>query len=132
MEISRGIDRAAGTGPEEWFTGPVWLDRFAAPPAPARVQAAAVTFAPRSRTAWHTHPLGQTLYVLHGTALIGRDDGSVERLRPGDAVSFAPGERHWHGASPEGHMTHVAIQETDEHGNAADWAEHVTDEQYGA
>jgi quercetin dioxygenase-like cupin family protein len=119
-------------GPAEWFTGAVYMDPVAAPAAPSRVAASSVHFTPGARTAWHTHPLGQTLFVLEGVGRCQREGGPVEEIRPGDRVYFEPGERHWHGASPTRFMTHIAIHETDETGSYIDWGEHVTDEEYGA
>jgi quercetin dioxygenase-like cupin family protein len=130
MEITPAGSRPTRPGPAEWFTGTVLLDPVIETPAPARVQVARVTFEPGARTAWHRHPLGQTLHILLGVALIGRDDGRIERANPGDTVWFEPGERHWHGATPDALMTHLAIQEALE-GSAASWEEHVTDEEYG-
>jgi quercetin dioxygenase-like cupin family protein len=130
MDIVRAGSRPSRRGPAEWFTGTVLIDPIIEAPAPARVQAVRVTFEPGARTAWHRHPLGQTLFVTAGVALIGRDDGTVERAQPGDTVWFAPGERHWHGATADALMTHIAIQEALE-GSAAAWEEHVTDEEYG-
>src|SRR3954454_16095155 len=131
MEITRsGIDTVKG--PEDWFTGDVYIDAVAAAPAPARVQANLVHFTPRARTAWHTHPLGQTIYVTEGVGLAQRRGGSVEVIRPGDRVFFEPGEDHWHGAASNRFMTHLAMVEVDDEGNAATWGEHVTDEEYNA
>lgn len=131
MEITRStIDTVKG--PAGWFTGDVYLDPVAAPPAPARAQAALVHFTPGARTAWHTHPLGQTIFVTEGVGLCQRRGGAVEVIRPGDRVFFAPGEDHWHGAAPNRLMVHVAIQEADESGSAVTWGEHVSDEEYGA
>src|SRR3954462_8472117 len=115
-------------GPEEWFTGVVLLDPIAEHPAPARVQVARVTFEPGARTAWHRHPLGQTLHIVAGVALIGRADGSVERAGPGDTVWFDPGERRWHGAIEDALMSHIAIQERGDDGRASSRKEHVTEE----
>lgn len=109
MDIVRAGSRPSRRGPAEWFTGTVLIDPIVEAPAPARVQAVRVTFEPGARTAWHRHPLGQTLFVTAGVALIGRDDGTVERAQPGDTVWFAPGERHWHGAGPSTHMVHTAV-----------------------
>jgi quercetin dioxygenase-like cupin family protein len=127
MEIA---DRpTTNQGPAEWFTGTVWIDTIRTPTAPARAQVARVRFAPKARTAWHTHPLGQTLHILEGVARVQSEGGPVVELHAGDTVSFAPGERHWHGAASDSFMAHLAVQEV-ENGSAADWAEHVTDEQY--
>jgi quercetin dioxygenase-like cupin family protein len=131
MEIVRANTRRSDRGPEDWFSGSVWLEPIVRAPAPARVRALRVTFAPRARTAWHRHPFGQALEIVSGRALVGRADGTVEELTAGDTVWFEPAERHWHGASPDGVMVHIAIQEADEDGRQARWEEHVTDEQYG-
>jgi quercetin dioxygenase-like cupin family protein len=128
MEILRAGERQPQAGPAEWFTGEVSIE----PVGIGAVNAARVTFAAGARTAWHTHPHGQTIEVESGSCLVGRADGGVERLEAGDAAWFAPGERHWHGASPEGSMTHLAIQRPDESGTAAEWGDHVTDEEYGS
>jgi quercetin dioxygenase-like cupin family protein len=119
-------------GPADWFTGAVYVDTIAAPAAPARAAAALVHFTPGARTAWHTHPLGQTIFVTEGVGLCQRRGGPVEVIRPGDRVAFEPGEDHWHGAAPTRFMAHVAIQEVDDDGNPATWGEHVTDEEYAA
>lgn len=131
MEIKRSGSQASGKGPEEWFTGTVRIDPLFHPPAPARAMGAAVTFEPGARTAWHTHPLGQTLIVTAGWGRVQRQGGPIEEIRPGDVVWISPGEKHWHGASPATAMTHIAIQEQVD-GKAADWMEKVTDEQYNA
>ena len=131
MDIKRSGSIASVTGPEDWFTGTVRIDaRFQATD-PARVGGATVTFEPGARTAWHTHPLGQTLIVLSGLGLVQREGGPVEKVRPGDIVWFPPGEKHWHGASPTVAMSHIAIAELLD-GKAVDWLEKVTDDQYGA
>src|SRR3954453_8584583 len=131
MEITRSsIDTVKG--PDTWFTGDVYIDAVAAASAPARVQANLVHFTPGARTAWHTHPLGQTIYVTEGVGRAQRRGGPVEVIRPGDRVFFEPGEDHWHGAAPNRFMTHLAMVDVDDDGNAATWAEHVTDEEYGA
>jgi quercetin dioxygenase-like cupin family protein len=119
-------------GPAEWFTGVVFIDPIAEPRAPARVAAASVHFTPGARTAWHTHPLGQTIFVTEGIGRCQREGGSVEEIRPGDRVFFEPGENHWHGAAPSRLMSHIAIQEADESGSPVAWGRHVTDEEYGA
>jgi quercetin dioxygenase-like cupin family protein len=119
-------------GPAEWFTGDVYIDVVAVPAPPARAAAANVHFTPGARTAWHTHPFGQTIYVTEGLGLCQRRDSPVEEIRPGDRVWFEPGEEHWHGAAPDRFMVHTAIQEVDEAGNAATWGEHVTDDEYAA
>jgi quercetin dioxygenase-like cupin family protein len=130
MEIKRVGSQASGKGPTDWFTGTVRIDPLFQPSDPARVGGASVTFEPGARTAWHTHPLGQTLIVTAGYGLVQREGGPIEEIRPGDVVWFPPGEKHWHGASPTTAMTHIAIQESLD-GKAVDWMEHVTDEQYG-
>ena len=131
MEITRsGIDTAKG--PDDWFTGDVYIDAVAAASAPARAQAALVHFTPGARTAWHTHPLGQTIWVTEGVGLCQRRGGPVEVIRPGDRVFFEPGEEHWHGAAPNRFMTHIAILEVDDDGHPAAGGDRVTDEEYGA
>ena len=130
MEISRSGTQPSAKGPEDWFTGSVRIDSRFQREAPARVAGATVTFEPCARTAWHTHPLGQTLIVISGFGLAQRDGGPIEEIRAGDIVWFAPGERHWHGASPTTAMTHIAIAEMLD-GKVVDWMEHVTEEQYG-
>ena len=117
-------------GPEDWFTGDVYVDAMAAPEAGSRVSASAVHFTPGARTAWHTHPHGQTIFVMEGVGRCGRRGGPVEDIRPGDRVFFEPGEEHWHGAAPDRFMMHIAMLEVDENGKTADWLEHVTDEEY--
>ncbi|HBT69637.1 MAG TPA: cupin domain-containing protein [Agrobacterium sp.] len=130
MEILRAGARASAKGPEAWFTGTVRIDPLFNPFDAERVQGAQVTFEPGARTAWHTHPLGQTLIVVSGLGRVQREGGPVEEIRPGDTVWFAPGERHWHGAAPNVAMTHIALQEVKD-GKVVDWMEHVTDDQYG-
>jgi quercetin dioxygenase-like cupin family protein len=129
MDIKRIGSQASSKGRADWFTGVVRIDPLFQAPAPARVSCAAVTFEPGARTAWHTHPLGQTLIVTAGFGWAQRDGGPVEEIRPGDVVWFAPGEKHWHGATPATAMTHIAMQESLD-GKAVDWMEHVTDQQY--
>ena len=129
MEIQRVGSKASGVGPAEWFTGSVRIDPLMATEEPARVQGASVTFNPGARTAWHTHPLGQTLIVTAGCGWVQRWERPVEEIRPGDVVWFAPGEKHWHGATATTGMTHIAIQEKLD-GKVVDWMEHVTEEQY--
>ncbi|CUX52431.1 cupin domain-containing protein [Rhizobium oryzihabitans] len=131
MEILRAGARASAKGPEAWFTGTVRIDPLFNPFDAERVQGAQVTFEPGARTAWHTHPLGQTLIVVSGLGRVQREGGPVEEIRPGDTVWFAPGERHWHGAAPNVAMTHIALQEVQD-GKVVDWMEHVTDDQYGS
>lgn len=131
MEIFRNGTRSSGRGPADWFTGAVRIDPLFTAPEPARVAAAQVTFEPGARTAWHTHPLGQTLIVTSGLGRAQREGGPVEEIRPGDVVWFPPGQRHWHGASPLVAMTHIAIQESLD-GRVVDWLEQVSDAEYGA
>jgi quercetin dioxygenase-like cupin family protein len=131
MEIRRSGSQPSVKGPAEWFTGTVRIDTLIDAPAPARVSSASVTFEPGARTAWHTHPLGQTLIVTSGAGRVQRWGGPIEEIRPGDVVWIAPGEKHWHGAAPTTAMTHTAIQEKLD-GKPADWLEHVTQEQYDA
>ena len=129
MEIKRSGSQPSVKGPSDWFTGNVRIDPLFQPPDPARAQGASVTFEPGARTAWHTHPLGQTLIVIAGCGWVQRDGGPVEEIRPGDVVWIAPGEKHWHGATATTGMTHFAIQEK-LNGKVVDWLEHVSDEQY--
>lgn len=129
MEITRNGSNASGKGPADWFTGTVRIDPMFPANEARRGAAAAVTFEPGARTAWHTHPLGQTLVVTAGFGLAQREGGPIEEIRPGDIVWFSPGEKHWHGASPTTAMTHIAIQENLD-GKVVDWMEHVTDDQY--
>lgn len=131
MEIERNGSRPSSRGAEDWFTGMVRIDPLFQPEEPARTAAGLVTFEPGARTAWHTHPLGQTLIVTAGLGWAQRDGGPVEEIRPGDVVSFPPREKHWHGATATTAMTHIAIQETLD-GKAVDWMEKVSDEQYRA
>ena len=131
MQITKNsIETMAG--PSEWFTGAVYIDTVTTPSGQARVQASSVHFSPGARTAWHTHPNGQTIYVTEGIGLAQRRGGSIEVIRPGDRVFFEPGEDHWHGAAPDRFMTHLAIQEVDESGSPVTWGDHVTDEEYNA
>ena len=129
MEIKRVGSQPSLRGPAEWFTGTVRVDPLFEAPAPARVGGASVTFEPGARTAWHTHPLGQTLLVVAGCGWAQREGGPVEEIRPGDVVWFAPGERHWHGATPTTAMTHVALGEKLD-GKVVDWMEQVGDDEY--
>lgn len=131
MEIQRAGSQASSRGNQEYFTSTVRIDPLFTAPEPARVVGASVTFEPGARTAWHTHPLGQTLIVTAGCGRAQRWGGPIEEIRPGDVVSFAPGEKHWHGAAPETAMTHIAIQEKLD-GKTVDWLEKVSDEQYRA
>ena len=130
MDISRNGTRPSGKGPEDWFTGEVRMDPLFQAPEPARAAGATVTFEPGARTAWHTHPLGQTLIVTSGLGLAQCESGPVEEIRPGDVIWFPPGEKHWHGASPTTAMTHIAIHEQ-LGGKTVDWMEKVSDEEYG-
>src|ERR671916_2695562 len=118
------------TGPADWFTGTVFIDTVATPSAPSRLGAAMVHFAPGARTAWHTHPLGQTIFVTEGVGLCQREGGPIEEIRPGDRVFFEPGENHWHGAAPNRLMVHLAMQQNDKAGSPVVWGEHVTEEHY--
>jgi len=120
------------TGPSDWFTGTVYLDAVATPSEPSRVAASSVHFTPGARTAWHSHPNGQTIYVTEGLGLCQSRGGAIEVIRPGDRVFFEPGEVHWHGAASDRFMTHLAMHQVDDEGNAVTWAEHVTEEEYGA
>ena len=129
MDIKRSGSQPSAKGPADWFTGSVRVDPLFAVTSPARAAGASVTFEPGARTAWRTHPLGQTLIVTSGCGRVQREGGPVEKIRAGDVVWFAPGERHWHGASPTTAMTHIAIQEQLD-GKVVDWLEHVTDTQY--
>jgi quercetin dioxygenase-like cupin family protein len=128
MDIKRNGSRPSGKGPAEYFTGTVRIDPLFEAPDPARVVGASVTFEPGARTAWHTHPLGQTLIVTAGSGRAQRWDGPIEEIRPGDVIWFAPGEKHWHGAAAATAMTHIAIQERLD-GKTVDWMEMVSDEQ---
>ena len=129
MEIIRA-GRPTGKAPEKWFTGEVWMTPIWDAPDPARMRALSVTFAPKGRTAWHTHPLGQTLFVVSGQGRVGLRTGEVRIIREGDTVWIPPGQEHWHGAGPDTMMTHIAIQEALD-GSAADWLEHVSEADYG-
>jgi quercetin dioxygenase-like cupin family protein len=131
MQITRSsLDTTRG--PAGWFTGAVYVDTLAAPAGPSRVGAANVHFTPGARTAWHTHPVGQTIFVTEGVGRCQREGGPIETLHPGDRVFFEPGENHWHGASPTRFMVHLAIQEADDSGSPVTWGEHVSDAEYGA
>jgi quercetin dioxygenase-like cupin family protein len=129
IDIKRNGSRPSQKGPEDWFTGTVRVDPLFQAPEPARAGGAYVTFEPGARTAWHTHPLGQTLIVTEGFGRVQREGGPIEDIKPGDVVWFPPGLKHWHGASPTTAMTHIAIQESLD-GKAVDWMEKVSDEQY--
>jgi quercetin dioxygenase-like cupin family protein len=123
---------ATNAGPSEWFTGTVHIDAVATPSEQSRLSASSVHFTPGARTAWHTHPNGQTIYVTEGVGLAQRRGGPIEVIRPGDRVFFEPGEHHWHGAAANRFMTHLALLEVDDEGNNATWGEHVTDVEYEA
>lgn len=129
MQITRIGTQPSGKGPEDWFTGTVRIDPLFQPQTPARTAAAQVTFEPGARTAWHTHPLGQTLIVTSGCGWVQREGGPIEEIHPGDIVWFSPNEKHWHGAAPTTAMTHIAIQESLD-GKVVDWMEKVSDQQY--
>ena len=130
MKIQRAGSQPSGPGPAEWFTGRVRIDPLFPVEAPSAMAGNLVTFEPGARTAWHTHPLGQTLIVTQGLGWVQREGGPREEVRPGDVVRFAPGEKHWHGASASAGMSHIAIQEAHE-GSPVTWMEQVTDDQYG-
>ena len=129
MEIKRSGSQPSGKGPKEYFTGTVRIDPIINAPDPARVAGASVTFEPGARTAWHTHPFGQTLIVTAGMGWAQREGGAIEDIRPGDVIWFEPGEKHWHGATPTTAMTHIAVQEK-LNGSPVDWLEKVSDDQY--
>jgi len=129
MDIQRAGSQPSTPGPVEWFTGSVRIDPLFQPTAPARAAGVSVTFEPGARTAWHTHPLGQTLIVTSGLGWAQRAGGPIEELRPGDVIWFPPGEKHWHGATPTTAMTHLAIHEQLD-GKAVEWLEHVSEEEY--
>jgi quercetin dioxygenase-like cupin family protein len=129
MRITRNSIETA-PGPADWFTGNVYIDAVAEPSGPYRVQASSVHFTPGARTAWHTHPNGQTIFVTEGMGLCQRRGEPIEVIKPGDRVFFEPEEEHWHGAVSNRFMTHIAIVDVDEEGNAATWGDHVTDEEY--
>jgi quercetin dioxygenase-like cupin family protein len=131
VEITRNTSETAA-GPSKWFSGAVYIDTVAAPSPASRLSASSVHFTPGARTAWHTHPNGQTIYVTEGVGLAQRRGGPIEVIRPGDRVFFEPGEEHWHGAAPSRFMTHLAMLLVDDEGNPATWGEHVTDEEYAA
>jgi quercetin dioxygenase-like cupin family protein len=125
-----GVKTTAGSS--EWFTGAVYVDAVAAPSNGSRLNASSVHFTPGARTAWHTHPNGQTIFVTEGVGLAQGRGGPIEVIRPGDRVFFRPGEDHWHGATPNRFMTHLSLVEVDDEGNTATWGQHVSDEEYGA
>lgn len=131
MKITRNsLD--SSPGPADWFTGQVFIDPIIVAEEPSRLNSSSVHFTPGARTAWHTHPLGQTIFVTEGIGRCQREGGPVEEIKAGDSVYFEPGENHWHGAAPNRFMTHIAMQESDETGSPVTWGEHVTDEQYGS
>jgi quercetin dioxygenase-like cupin family protein len=131
MQITRN---SVGTtpGPSDWFTGTVYIDAVAAPSEPSTISASSVHFTPGARTAWHTHPFGQTIWVTEGVGLCQRRGGPIEVIRPGDRVFFESGEDHWHGAAPNRFMTHLAMAQVDNQGSPVTWGVHVSDEEYGA
>jgi len=131
MDILLAGSRPTRRAPQESFTGTVWQDPIITPQTPARINSSRVTFEPGARTAWHTHPLGQTLYVISGVGRVQAKGGPIREIRPGDVIWIPPGEKHWHGASPTNAMTHVAMQESLD-GNHVTWMEYVTDEDYSA
>jgi quercetin dioxygenase-like cupin family protein len=131
MQLTRSsIETKAG--PSDWFTGAVYIDAVAAPSGSSRLSASNVHFTPGARTAWHTHANGQTIYVIEGVGLAQRRGGPIEEIHPGDRLFFEPGEDHWHGATPNRFMTHLAMLEVDDDGNPAVWGDHVTDAEYNA
>jgi quercetin dioxygenase-like cupin family protein len=131
MDIYASGSKPTRRGPADSFTGTVWQDPIIEAPAPARIRSARVSFEPGARTAWHTHPLGQTLHVISGVGRVQAVGGPIREIRAGDTVWIPPGEKHWHGAGPKTGMAHIAMQEALD-GNHVTWLEHVTDEQYGA
>ena len=131
MQITRNSLKTA-PGPDAWFTGAVFIDTVAEPSGPSRVGSAHVHFTPGARTAWHTHPNGQTIWVTEGVGLCQRRGGPIEVIRPGDRVFFDPGEDHWHGAAPTRFMVHLALVHVDDEGTSVTWGAHVSDEEYGA
>jgi len=131
MKITRNVIETA-RGPGDWFTGEVYMDPVAAPAGASRLNAMSVRFTPGARTAWHTHPNGQTIYVTEGVGLAQGRGGPVEIIRAGDRVSFEANEEHWHGAAPTRFMSHISMVEVDDEGNSATWGPHVTDEEYSA
>jgi quercetin dioxygenase-like cupin family protein len=129
MQITRnGPDTARGSA--EWFTGVVYVDTVAAPSGGSQIGAASVHFTPGARTAWHTHPRGQTIWITEGLGLCQSEGGPIEVIRPGDRVCFEAGENHWHGAGPNRFMTHIAMQQADDNGNVVEWGRHVSDDEY--
>ena len=132
MKILENMARSCRRGPDAWFSGEVWLDLVTKPESPSHLEAVLVTFTPGARTAWHTHPVGQTLYVVAGVGWVQRKGETAQAIRPGDVVLFAPGEVHWHGAEAGHTLVHLAMQESDAEGQNAVWGEKVTDAEYGA
>jgi quercetin dioxygenase-like cupin family protein len=130
MKITRGAEHTTKRGPAEYFTGTVWLDEIASDPKGSNVRALRVTFEPGARTAWHTHPHGQTLHILSGVGRVQKAGEPVVEVHPGDTVWFEPGERHWHGAAPGRSMIHLAIQQTDTSASTTTWLEQVSDGEY--
>jgi quercetin dioxygenase-like cupin family protein len=130
MNIIRAITQVTKRGPAEYFTGTVWLDEIGGGTAASSVRIVRVSFEPGARTAWHTHPLGQSLHIVSGIGRVQQEGGAVFEVQPGDTVWFEPGERHWHGAAPRSMMVHLAVQQADDTGNAVTWLEHVTDAEY--
>ena len=130
MKIQTSAERPSKRAPAEWFTGAVWIDQIAMNEEPSRARLTRLTLGPGARTAWHTHPLGQVIHVLSGSGLVQTEGGPICAVYSGDTVSFAPNEKHWHGATPENTMVHLAMQEADDNGVQVTWMELVTDEQY--
>jgi quercetin dioxygenase-like cupin family protein len=129
VQITENVN-TTDRGREDWFTGAVFIDTIAAPTSASRIGAASVHFTPGARTAWHTHPRGQTIWVTEGVGLCQSEGGPIEVIRPGDRVFFEPGENHWHGAAPDRFMTHIAVHQADDEGSVATWGEHVGDDEY--
>ena len=132
MQITRSSDQRTTKGPADWFTGDVYIDAVAQAVGGSTFAAVNVHFTPGARTAWHTHPHGQTVFVTEGIGRCQREGGPIEEIRPGDRVFFEPGENHWHGAAPDRFMVHLGMQQNDESGSPVSWGEQVTDEHYGA
>jgi quercetin dioxygenase-like cupin family protein len=131
MQVTKNSIKTVN-GPSDWFTGDVYIDTAAVPSGASRLSASVVHFTPGARTAWHTHPNGQTIFVTEGVGLASHRGGPIEVIRPGDRVFFEPGEHHWHGAAPTRFMTHIAMLDVDDKGNNATWGDHVSDEEYAA
>jgi quercetin dioxygenase-like cupin family protein len=130
MRVTRSSGET-GRGPADWFTGTVFIDPVRNPDEQSAIGCAHVRFAPGARTAWHKHPKGQTLYVTDGIGLVGQRSGDIFEIRPGDVIYIAPSEEHWHGATPDRFMAHVAMNEADDQGQVVTWLQHVSDEEYG-